>query len=199
MLNCHYTLPKRPEERVSHLIPGGSLKLRIYVVGRRWKLLIMYMASVIEELNRVEHWQNDTMGGRRKYSGTNTSQRPFFTTGLTWIGLGLNSVTRGDGPGTNPLIHGTSIVLYSLFPHGCVLFKGHASGEKEIFWVLKIKYTSWITAAQNAFGKYTGSYLKETKQCFLKECHLVYVIPRTTQNRYIGLSCMGKKHSFVEC
>lgn len=40
----------------------------------------------------------------------------FFTTNLTWTGLGLNLVPRGDGPGTNPLIHGTSIVFIQFIP-----------------------------------------------------------------------------------
>jgi len=140
VLNCHYTLPNSPEESGSRLIPGGSLKSQICVVCRLCKLLIIYMSSVTDEWNSVEHWQNNTEGGRRKYSGTNISQYPFFTTYLTWIGFGLNPVPRGDGPGTNPLIHGTSIVFIQFIPPcGYVLFKGHTSGENEIFWVLKIK------------------------------------------------------------
>ena len=113
VLNCHYTLRNSPEERGSRLIPGGSLKSRVCVVWRLCKLLIICMNSVTDGWNSVEHWQNDTKGGRRKYCETNTSQYRFFffTTNLTWIGLWLNAVPRGDGPGTNPLIHSTSFVF----------------------------------------------------------------------------------------
>jgi hypothetical protein len=116
VLSCHYKLRNNPEESGSRLIPGGNLKSQICVVCRLCKLLIIYMASVTDEWNSVEHWQNITKGERRKCFGTNTSQYPVFTTDLTWTGLGLNPVPRGDGQGTNPLIHGTSIAFIQFIP-----------------------------------------------------------------------------------
>jgi len=49
VLNCHYTLRNSPEERGPLLVSNENLKSRVWVVWRRRKLLIIYMASVIDE------------------------------------------------------------------------------------------------------------------------------------------------------
>lgn len=52
--------------------------------------------------------------GESTLGRTRPSNRFYHKSHIT--GLGLNPVPRGDGPGTNPLILGTSIVFIQFIP-----------------------------------------------------------------------------------